>query len=230
VLKVRDKAIDAGRNKATGTERFLSRIYSACFIIGYLACTPVCVAHPQNASDAKTSPDGRYSVITENKTIKAHDYPERRLFLTDNKNKTRIPLKLAEGDNLISRDVDIRWSPKSDSLIINDWFGSNVANAYLYRTTDPQHPLDIQDRLKQLRNLKPEIHEYLHVYVFATDWKNESIVKVRVAESYMLSDSRKKSSAQNVMEARTTYYDWDTLHNLLKRTKQTATLDFDKLD
>jgi light-regulated signal transduction histidine kinase (bacteriophytochrome) len=95
--------------------------------------------------------------------------------------------------------------------------------------TDPGHPLNVQNRLQQLIDSKSkmETHDFVHVYVFATKWKNEFTVEIRVAEDYLLSDNRKKLPLEQIpIEARTTYYDWDVRLNSLIRTKQTMKLDF----
>jgi hypothetical protein len=177
----------------------------------------------------KMSPDGRYSVLTEYKKVIGQSYPGRRLYLADNQTKKRIPLKLTGGDNLVNRGVDICWSPKSDSLVVNDWFASNIANAFLYQMKDPQHPLDAQSQLQKLiisKSKLKQMNNYLHEYIFATKWKNETTVEIKVAEDCLDSDSRKRLLIEQFpLRACTTYYDWDTLHNLFKQTKQTTTVD-----
>jgi hypothetical protein len=72
------------------------------------------------------------------------------------------------------RYVCIRWSPDERYFSISDYAGSNVAETYIYKTDDLDHPINVTDLLPEnvLTNLRKGVW---HGYVEAVSWKKAGL-------------------------------------------------------
>ena len=91
------------------------------------------VTFPGKCSEA-ISPNG-HKII--------RNIPDRQLFFERKGQKSLSPLPLHfTTQNTYDGNVNILWSPDSSRFVLNDWFGCDESNAYLYRANDTHHPVD----------------------------------------------------------------------------------------
>lgn len=83
------------------------------------------------------------------------------------------------------RSVDVLWSKNSKAFVINDWGGSNFADAHLYRQAGRRFslkPLDLREALIG-SDIDAESEKLIsnddHNYVFVEKWESPDILIVR---------------------------------------------------
>jgi hypothetical protein len=127
--------------------------------------------------------------------------------------------------NAYDRWVNILWSPDSSGFVLNDWYGDDQADAYLYRVNDLAHPTDIGDRLQhsmtdKLDKQSIEDNYAVHTYVFASRWVSPKVAEVKIAGDYF-----SKPDCHGHFRSFTVYYLWDLQNKTFKRIKRVPEFD-----
>jgi hypothetical protein len=122
-----------------------------------------------------TSPEGRYVVLnidsqTENQVHYLGD--NHALYLVD------LKVPSVKRVHAYGRSASVRWSPKGSAFFINDRTGSNSSNVIVFVLARGT-ALDISKELKK-RVQHKSITGNDHVYLEATEWLAENIVKIKV--------------------------------------------------
>jgi hypothetical protein len=203
-------------------------------VVGILAfSTQVLASHSHVLSDnlsTSLSPNGFYAVQTVDRKIVGQGYPQHQLFFTERRGRKKVPLKLySTGTNSYQRSVSVLWSPASDLFVVNDWWGSNRADSYLYRVSDLQHPTNIGKRLREIikdENVLQKMNSGFHTYILVTKWLSKSRLEILVAGDYPISGQVADATKKPIALAEfTSFYEWNTLHSSIKRTKQVMGFD-----
>ncbi len=169
------------------------------------------------------SPNDLYAIQEVERPVPERGYPEHLLFLSSKGKKE--PLKiLSTGTNSYERFVEVLWSPNSQMFVVNDWFGSDIANAYLYRVDDLAHPVDIAQSIAQSSSNKLDrdsIANGVHIYQFVSKWIDPYTVEIRIVGDYT-----SKPNYRGRLLGFTVYYLWDVRTNSIKRVKQVPEMRF----
>lgn len=155
---------------------------------------------PSSKSSEIKSPDGKFSVLSENLAPAAA--PSHSLLLKGN-GKT---LKICD----YVRNVDVIWAKDSSQFIVNDWAASNLAVPYLYKISDIAHPVEIEPKLsaavkdKKDKNL---LENTGHLYIFASAWTSANTIEL------------KATGHDNPAGPFTLIYEWDIKQNSFRKLR-----------
>jgi len=167
------------------------------------------------------SPNRLYAVESVEERVSYQAYPKHLLYFVALHQKKKVPLKLCStGANFYERSVDVLWAPDSNAFVVNDWYGSNVADAYLYFVNDLAHPIDIGAQLKRaVKDKEDQISientKAVHTYVVASKWIDATKVAVRIAGDYTSSPNFKRE-----LREFTIYFLWNSRTNSSERIKR----------
>jgi len=114
------------------------------------------------------SPDGRYQMTNvDNPDEMTSDEDWHSVFLTDMKTeRKRLFYKYGRG-------IDISWSPFSDMIALNDYYGSNVSKSLLFKLGSAEAGIDLGEQLEKSdrpRREKLGIETADHVYPHVLKW------------------------------------------------------------
>jgi len=195
------------------------------FIAALAATAADFVTFPGALSETK-SPNGSYVV---------KNVPDRSLFFLRNGQKSQRPLNLPSGglyygessprQNVYDREVNILWSPDSSEFVLNDWYGSDQADAYLYRVDALAHPIDIGARLQSSMTDKIDkqcIEHGVHCFIFVSRWVGPKVVEVKIAGDYTSNVNHKEQFRQFTL-----YYLWDLRTKKFQRIKRESSFEIE---
>lgn len=192
------------------------------FILGGIA-----VAFTSTAAESREVWDNPYSasfpgkhskVSSPNRLFKIIDaeghhstMPGHSLFLLDNHNR-RIPITNPVDGDIFYRSMEVLWCPDSTCFILNYWRGSNETISYLYRVSDLEHPVEINQRIQselEKRFGRENLQYPNFLYVFADHWLDAKTVKIDVNINYTL--KQKQAPKDGQMPANEFYlsYKWN---------------------
>ena len=125
------------------------------------------------------SPDGRYLMTNI-------DYPEQMsreddwhsAFLTDTRSADKKLFYKYD------RGIDIVWSPFSDMIALNDYYGSNVSQTFLLHLGSPAERIDLGERLGKSNRPRRErlsIETADHVYPRVVKWVDRDHLLFKVS-------------------------------------------------
>jgi hypothetical protein len=168
---------------------------SVAFITGAILVIPAVAASaahsitfPGNTSELY-SPNGLYIIKNVDQPLSnGTQWNHNLLFKTKGQKEQIIlnphnrVLSNVPGACSYDRTVDILWSPDSSAFAFNDWIGSNVASAYLYRVHDLSHPIDLGDTVYGAVKGKRDqlaISKSDHIYSFANRWISPTVLEIK---------------------------------------------------
>ena len=121
-----------------------------------------------SATNKTLSPDGRYLMTNvDNPEEMTRDEEWHSLFLTDTRTR-RKALFYKYG-----RAISVVWSPSSNIVALNDYYGSNVSRSFLFRFGPRTERIDVGERLAESdrpRREKLSIETADHVYPHVLRW------------------------------------------------------------
>jgi hypothetical protein len=169
---------------------------------------PYSASFPGKQSEV-SSPNRLFKIIDaegHHRTMRGHS-----LFLLDNHNR-RIPITNPVDGNIFYRSMEVLWCPDSTCFILNYWRGSNETISYLYRVSDLEHPVDINQRIQselEKRFSRENLQYPNFLYVFADHWLDAKTVKIDVTINYTL--KQKQALKDGQMPANEFYlsYKWN---------------------
>ena len=131
-----------------------------------------------SASNKSESPNGRYALVNVDRPdeIDADDN-WHSIFLIDAKTGAKT-LFYKYG-----RGVDVAWSPDSNAVVVNDYWGSNVSRSVLFELDQMKRRVDIGERL--MKSGRPErekesIKTADHVYACVVEWLSDNTVMLKI--------------------------------------------------
>jgi hypothetical protein len=83
-------------------------------------------------------PPNKYSWLPNPQDRDIHD--SHLLFLHQKGGKKQLVRSFCRG-------IKVLWSPDSNAFVVNDFVASDTAIPYLYRLSDPSHPIDLNQQL-----------------------------------------------------------------------------------
>jgi len=76
-------------------------------------------------------------------------------------------------------NVDVLWAPDSMAFILNDWIGSNLARAYVYRIGDLEHPIALLPTAWDKQDDNKFVCSTL--YIYGSKWVSPTVVELKVS-------------------------------------------------
>jgi len=156
---------------------FVNRLAVSVSVL--VMATPVWAADsitfPGKVSEIK-SPDGLFVISSADKHFKSGWGDIHELYIRKSTpcDATRL--------RAYSRTADVVWCPDSSAFVINDWAGSNIAFAYLYRVGDLSHPVAVGKKLFHCvtdKTDKRTLTKSEHLYIIANKWIGPDSLEVK---------------------------------------------------
>jgi hypothetical protein len=122
------------------------------------------------------SPDGVFTIKNVDKPVGSGNEGNHHLSFVKKGQKQGLAFKS------YFRNVDILWSPDSSAFVLNDWATSSSAQPYLYRVSNPSHPIDIGSKFSSAVKDKTDKHSLDnsgHVYIFASKWISPKSLEIK---------------------------------------------------
>ena len=131
-----------------------------------------------NATNKSESPNGRYVLVNIDHPNEVDtDYDWHSIFLVDTK---------TGGKTLFykyGRGVAVVWSPNSNAVVVNDYWGSNVSRSVLFALNRSNQRVDIGQMLMKSnrpQREKESIKTADHVYASVVKWLNDKTVIFKI--------------------------------------------------